>query len=278
VEHLQVLSTAHGCRLFQLPLGKGLFTLQAETLSLDSGAPAPVRSMLVFMTVSSQHPARLRPKFEVIVQGLPPQRVLEHLQQTLPDTRPPGSVTFGGTTTPDSFNTSPALPTADPQNAMSVRNEHPDLGVRIRWAGSHAMIALPADERRPWSPWLYVEVEPASSIPAHTTSEQSSGTDTRISCKLSPAPGLWAGYALALIASSAVAGFGLCLTLAQWMIGSDVWGWWLIVSAVVFGSALLALAAAGQRISRDQMDRLQSIITDAIKPLIHQNDDPATNA
>ena len=168
----------------------------------------------------------------------------------------------------------------------------PHTEVRVRWAGSHAIVALPEQERQLWSPWLFIEVETirenaedadgaagsrvkfvetssneVNNLKSNKVSSTSQPTAVRISGRLSPAPGLWVGYALFLIAASAVAGLGLCITAAQWTIGTPIWGLWLVLVAGLFAVILLSIAVLGQRATRNQMDRLETLLADAVKPL-----------
>lgn len=238
--------------------------------------------------------AGLRPVIEFTILGHNHDEVVAHLQTAIPDTRPPGSVTWGGgqpnANANANINTSAKADTiaTSPHRYSTV----PHTEVRVRWAGSHAIVALPEQERQLWSPWLFIEVEAirenaevadgaagsrikfvetssnqVNNLKSNKVSNVNQPTAVRISGRLSPAPGLWAGYALFLIAATAVAGLGLCITAAQWTIGTPIWGLWLVLVAGLSAVILLSVAVLGQRATRTQMERLETLLADAIKPL-----------
>ena len=272
--------------------------MPGQPTSADANpSPSPRRS---FIRV-----AGLRPVIEFTILGHNQDEVVARLQTAIPDTRPPGSVTWGGQ--PNANANANANADADANTNRNANAETlapslhrystvPHTEVRVRWAGSHAIVALPEQERQLWSPWLFIEVEPVrenaedpdsaagnhvkfvetssyedsklnNSFNRNNINSASQPTAVRISGRLSPAPGLWVGYALFLIAASAVAGLGLCITAAQWTIGTPIWGLWLVLVAGLFAVILLSIAVLGQRATRAQMERLETLLEDAVKPL-----------
>ena len=107
--------------------------------------------------------------------------------------------------------------------------------------GRHAEIFVPEAERRVWSPWLSITVEPWDD------------GGSRVRGRFGPHPNLWTLYmfcAFALV----FAGFGsLVWGMAQWALGGQPWALSGILLSAFAGAVLYGSSVLGQRLGSEQM-------------------------
>ncbi|MEO1716619.1 MAG: hypothetical protein AAFR76_05860 [Planctomycetota bacterium] len=117
------------------------------------------------------------------------------------------------------------------------------LGNRARSAGPHLLISLPTESRKPWSPWLHVDIRSGD--------EPDGGSD--LVCRFSPHPSMWTGVMLAELALLTTVFFATFFAVGQQVAKQPAWAWWLAIGAAVLAVALWVGAQLGQHLARDEM-------------------------
>lgn len=137
--------------------------------------------------------------------------------------------------------------------ALSARSE----SFEARWARGerHAIVAPVRAHRKPWSPWLHLDVR---------APEEEGNEGTVVFGRFTPNPGLWTGYMLSLIALLAIALFAMALALSQMTLERTQWGWWILIGALVAAGALIAGSRIAQRLASEQMGELHEAIERAV--------------
>ncbi len=130
------------------------------------------------------------------------------------------------------------------------------LGDRARAAGPHLLLSVPHADRRPWSPWLHVDVRPGD--------EPDGGSD--LVCRFSPHPSVWTGVMLAELALLSTVFFAAFFAVGQHVADQPAWAWWIALGALIASVALWAGARLGQRLASDQMRSLLDEITALADP------------
>ncbi len=120
------------------------------------------------------------------------------------------------------------------------------LGDRVRSAGPHLLLSVPTGERRPWSPWLHIDIRSGD--------EPDGGAD--LVCRFSPHPSLWTGVMLAELALLSTVFFAAFFAVGQHTADQPAWAWWIALAALAAAVALWAGAQLGQRLAADQMRTL----------------------
>lgn len=120
------------------------------------------------------------------------------------------------------------------------------LGDRARSAGPHLLLSVEAGQRRPWSPWLHVDIRPGD--------EPDGGSD--LVCRFSPHPSVWTGVMLAELALLSTVFFAAFFAVGQHVAKQPPWAWWIALAALVTAAALWFGAQLGQRLATDQMRSL----------------------
>ncbi len=115
--------------------------------------------------------------------------------------------------------------------------------------GEYGELHLPASEHRIWSPQLSFSVNPR-------------GDHCFIHGRFAPRLEIWTFVWICYLTFAFTAFFGFILGLSQFMIGSNAWGTWIGVVALMLWGALVAIAHVGQQLSVDQMRTLQGQFAD----------------
>lgn len=132
----------------------------------------------------------------------------------------------------------------------ALGRDHPTLGASWARGGLHALLTVPRDRRRWWSPWLHLDVR----------THQLETSASIVFGRFSPNPALWTASMLAMIALLAIALFGVALGLSQMTLERPAWGWWLGVLAVVAASGFVTGARIAQRLASAQMNELRAAV------------------
>jgi len=120
-------------------------------------------------------------------------------------------------------------------------------------AGDHAELFMPASQRRIWSPWLSVTIQPSAS-------------GALVRGRFSPHPSVWT-LLMFVVFLSVFAGFvGLVWGIVQWSLDLEPWA--LIASAATLPPLLGVRAAGrvGQRRAAGQMRELEAVLLRLIAP------------
>lgn len=113
--------------------------------------------------------------------------------------------------------------------------------------GDHVQVSVPDDQAHLYSPWLSFEVRPEA---------EGSILDGRFSSN----PTFFTMYAATLAAVILLTvGFGI-FGAAQSTLGQEPWGLWAWPIGGVLSAALFSVPFLGQRMSRDQLERMHSFV------------------
>ena len=126
----------------------------------------------------------------------------------------------------------------------------------------HGMVAVPANEQRFWSPWLFLDVH------AEAGGERGDGAEgtrrrTEIVGCFAPHPSVWTGFAFAAMVAAILTIAGLIGGMAQASLDRPPSALWLVAVAGAAGLALWLAARLGQRLGRGQMATLRAAIEEA---------------
>lgn len=116
------------------------------------------------------------------------------------------------------------------------------LGDRATFAGPHLLLGVKPPERRPWSPWLHVDIRSESNVDG-----------SLLVCRLSPHPSIWTGVMLAELALLSTVFFAACFAVGQHVAEVAPWAWWITAAALIAAAGLWVAAQLGQRLAKDQM-------------------------
>ncbi|KAA0216455.1 MAG: hypothetical protein DYG94_04720 [Leptolyngbya sp. PLA3] len=114
--------------------------------------------------------------------------------------------------------------------------------------GSHVTLKIRDAERRFWSPWLNIEIEPR---PDNTSI---------LHARFSPHPNIWTMVALSYIAMAVVIMIGGCFALSQWWIKQPPTALWSFPFALLVSAALFIASQIGQKLASDEMDMLDRLM------------------
>jgi hypothetical protein len=121
------------------------------------------------------------------------------------------------------------------------------LAGRATFAGPHLLLGVDPAVRRPWSPWLHVDVR---------AEEELAGS--LLTCRLSPHPSIWTGVMLAELALLSTVFFAAFFAVGQHVAESPPWAWWVALGALVLAIGLWLGAQLGQHLAREQMELLMA--------------------
>lgn len=120
------------------------------------------------------------------------------------------------------------------------------LQVHAVRAGSHFLVSIVESERRLWSPWLHLDVRPGVTAESPDT----------IFGRFAPAPSVWTGVALAILAISSIGAGGAIFAYSQWIAGQRPLALWIVPLSLIALVCVVVAAKVGQSAGRDQMDQL----------------------
>ena len=123
---------------------------------------------------------------------------------------------------------------------------------RARFAGPHLLLTVQRGERRPWSPWLHIDIRSGD--------EPDGGLD--LVCRFSPHPSMWTGVMLGELALLSTVFFATFFAVAQHVADQPAWAWWIAVGALMLAVAVWGGAQLGQRLADDQMRSLYEEVVD----------------
>ncbi len=134
-------------------------------------------------------------------------------------------------------------------------------GPTAAWPGrvfaDHAVIHVPKEEQRLWSPFLSVDFAP------HPDGSTIRGL-------FGPKPSIWTLFAASYAVCVFGAFFALALAWAQYAMGTAMWGFWLLPIMAAGGAMTYAAALYGQHNGHDQMDGLRSVLEGALSAELQQ--------
>ncbi len=114
--------------------------------------------------------------------------------------------------------------------------------------GHHVTLKIRDAERRFWSPWLNIEIEPR---PDNTSI---------LHARFSPHPNIWTIVALSYIAMAVIIMIGGCFGLSQWWIKQPPTALWSIPFALLVSAGLFVVSQIGQKLAADEMDMLDRLM------------------
>ncbi|HMO12664.1 MAG TPA: hypothetical protein PKD64_09690 [Pirellulaceae bacterium] len=117
--------------------------------------------------------------------------------------------------------------------------------------GEYGELHLPTIEHRLWSPHLSFYVFEKDE-------------ECYIFGRFAPRVDVWTTVWIAYLALIFLAFFGAMLAISQFMLGSYVWGIWVMVGAFVALAAVYAVAHIGQQWSADQMQKLRDCFEEIV--------------
>lgn len=143
--------------------------------------------------------------------------------------------------------------TQPPEVAMrmvkeGLRRPAPCGGVAI---DKHVEILMAGRERRFFSPWLSLEVEPQ-------------GAGSLFRGRFHPHPNIWTMFLAGYAATSITALFGAIYGFAQWMLGSPPWGLLSIPMGLLVLVLLYLASLHGQKLAAEQMDTMLDYFRDLV--------------
>ncbi len=133
------------------------------------------------------------------------------------------------------------------------RDGSPFVGQSVR---SHMLITVERGRRHFWSPWVHVDVNPASDD-SHAS---------HVYARFSPAPSVWTGFMLTYIALLTIAMITGCWAFSQWMLDQPPTMLWGVAIPALLAIAMLWSARVGQRLARAQMRMLHDAVRGALEP------------
>lgn len=145
---------------------------------------------------------------------------------------------------PRFHRTSPLAPEA----VLKRFSDRADQDFQCAVLGDHVQISVAPEAAHLYSPWLTFEVRDA---------ESGSVLEGRFSSN----PTFFTMYAAALAAVLLLTlGFGI-FGMAQSSLGQNAWGLWAWPVGLVLFAVLLSVPFLGQRLSRDQLERMNAFVT-----------------
>jgi hypothetical protein len=110
--------------------------------------------------------------------------------------------------------------------------------------GEYGELHLPSSEHRVWSPHLSFSV-------------YQKGDRSFILGRFAPRLEIWTFVWICYMTFAFSAFFGFILGFSQFMIGTNPWGTWIGVAALLLWGTLVIVAHVGQQLSTDQMHALE---------------------
>jgi hypothetical protein len=149
----------------------------------------------------------------------------------------------------------PLSPKAD--EAMTILRERlkgSDYEESSRSKGRSADFFVKEEDRRVWSPYLSVQVEPH-------------GDGSLLRGRFGPHPELWTLFMFLYTAVGFLAVMGLMLGFVQWQSEMEAWGFWGAFLGFLGLGSLYAVSATGQRLSAHQVEELKGRIDTLLEGL-----------
>lgn len=155
-----------------------------------------------------------------------------------------------------------------PRFEVAVNDSVHEVGFRLREAleapdapcvgslyGAHAVLKMPDEDQRFWSPQLSIDLE-----------TRPSQNGTRIRGLFGPRPAVWTLF-MALYAIIGFSGsMGLAVAYSQWSLDRPATFLWTLPLALVLATAVYGLALLGQRLGEQEMRVLRAFLDEVIAP------------
>lgn len=113
---------------------------------------------------------------------------------------------------------------------------------------SFAMLALPEEQQRLWSPWLQLCIN-------------ASDKGTHLFGRFSPRPAVWTAVALSYLFLFCILFFSSMAGIAQVLVKQSPWMFWITSCAALTMVILWAVAQAGKALANDQMHTLRDAVS-----------------
>jgi hypothetical protein len=149
----------------------------------------------------------------------------------------------------------------DADTAMAEIRERLEVGEYegcFRSKGRCADLFVREEDRRLWSPYLSVQVEPR-------------GEGSLLRGRFGPHPELWTLYMFAYAAVGFLTVMGLMLGFVQWQSGMDPWGFRGALAGGPGLALLYVVSATGQRLGAHQMEELKGRIDSLVAELAYDD-------
>ena len=137
------------------------------------------------------------------------------------------------------------------RGALVARDE---LQGRWRGRGIWAELYVPEAERRLWSPYLSIRVDPGSQ-------------GSTIFGRYGPHPEVWTFFMFLYFAVVFIVVLGGTFAYVQWASGEPAWGLWSIWLGLPLIAGIHVASAIGRRLGRPQMEELSGILADVLREL-----------
>lgn len=115
--------------------------------------------------------------------------------------------------------------------------------------GTQFVVAMGKGERKFWSPWLTLEVEPAGD-----------GGGCVGKGRFNPSPAIWTGFVLASIVLVGLGFGGMVWSWAEMVLERPVRGVWVTVASAGGVAGLWGVSAVGQGLARAEMARMEGVV------------------
>ncbi len=122
---------------------------------------------------------------------------------------------------------------------------------KINLVKNHIIFKIPEEMQHFWSPELSIEIE-------------ESNDRSLLRCILGPKPSIWTMYVAFYAVSIFIGLVGLVLGLAQWAIGMDPVGLWLLPLSLILTLFAYIIAFTGQKLSYNEMVFLRTKLDHAL--------------
>jgi hypothetical protein len=140
----------------------------------------------------------------------------------------------------------------DAMETLRARLEGSEYEECSRSKGRCADFFVEEEERRLWSPYLSVQVEPWQE-------------GSLLRGRYGPHPELWTLFMFLYTVVGFLALMGLMLGFVQWQSGMEAWGFWGAYVGFPGLAVLYTVSATGQRLSAHQMEELKRRIDILVK-------------
>jgi len=150
----------------------------------------------------------------------------------------------------------------DVMDALRSRLDGNPQGVEASFSRKHAVLCMPAENRRFWSPCLDLTIDggdgdgdggaPGESDPAEGSTE--------VWGTYGPRPEIWTGFVFAIGTLTIVATLSLFFGIAQIMLGHTPWALAIPLGALVLAVVLYFSALFGQNLSLQDMYQMRAYL------------------
>jgi len=137
--------------------------------------------------------------------------------------------------------------------------DRPEHRLITRALAHHLDVTMMPEDRKRWSPCVHLEFEGEDGV-------------TRVQGLIGPHPNVWTFYAVVSAHFALGAAFALLFGLVQLSLDESPWALWVALVCTLLLIVMYALSQFGQRLARDQTERLSRIVEDALGAPLHTGD------